>query len=128
MQEVKASAFSQRLLDGDFFKSLAKKPFTKFDPSWLVPQNTSIWKMLKLLRKKVAEKSERRRRRRPSQETPCRYTRQEASFPKSEYRIHSFDRTYNICPHGCRRQETASAPRSWKDNPQRPKSDKLSRG
>ncbi|KAL0411009.1 UNVERIFIED_CONTAM: hypothetical protein Slati_3690600 [Sesamum latifolium] len=30
-QEVKASAFSQRLLDGDFFKSLAKKPVSKFD-------------------------------------------------------------------------------------------------
>ncbi|KAL0278075.1 UNVERIFIED_CONTAM: hypothetical protein Sradi_7297800 [Sesamum radiatum] len=30
-QEVKASAFSQGLLDGDFFKSLAKKPVAKFD-------------------------------------------------------------------------------------------------
>ncbi|KAL0411381.1 UNVERIFIED_CONTAM: hypothetical protein Slati_3727800 [Sesamum latifolium] len=30
-QEVKASAFSQGLLDGGFFKFLAKKPVTKFD-------------------------------------------------------------------------------------------------
>ncbi|KAL0416874.1 UNVERIFIED_CONTAM: hypothetical protein Slati_3519300 [Sesamum latifolium] len=30
-QEVKVSAFSQGLLDGDFFKSLAKKPVAKFD-------------------------------------------------------------------------------------------------
>ncbi|KAL0433792.1 UNVERIFIED_CONTAM: hypothetical protein Slati_2713500 [Sesamum latifolium] len=30
-QEVKASAFAQGLMDGDFFKSLAKKPATKFD-------------------------------------------------------------------------------------------------
>ncbi|KAL0391451.1 UNVERIFIED_CONTAM: hypothetical protein Slati_4530200 [Sesamum latifolium] len=30
-QEVKASAFSQGLLDGDSFKSLAKKPISKFD-------------------------------------------------------------------------------------------------
>ncbi|KAL0324779.1 UNVERIFIED_CONTAM: hypothetical protein Sradi_5047200 [Sesamum radiatum] len=30
-QEVKANAFAQGLLDGDFFKSLAKKPATKFD-------------------------------------------------------------------------------------------------
>ncbi|KAL0437825.1 UNVERIFIED_CONTAM: hypothetical protein Sradi_0490400 [Sesamum radiatum] len=30
-QEVKANAFSQELLDGDFFKSLAKKPVSKFD-------------------------------------------------------------------------------------------------
>ncbi|KAL0391486.1 UNVERIFIED_CONTAM: hypothetical protein Slati_4533700 [Sesamum latifolium] len=30
-QEVKASAFSQGLLDGDFFKSLSKKPVSKFD-------------------------------------------------------------------------------------------------
>ncbi|KAL0412177.1 UNVERIFIED_CONTAM: hypothetical protein Slati_3807400 [Sesamum latifolium] len=30
-QEVKASAFAQGLMDGDFFKSLAKKPATQFD-------------------------------------------------------------------------------------------------
>ncbi|KAL0456596.1 UNVERIFIED_CONTAM: hypothetical protein Slati_0998800 [Sesamum latifolium] len=30
-QEVKASAFSQGLLDGDFFKPLVKKPVSKFD-------------------------------------------------------------------------------------------------
>ncbi|KAL0455097.1 UNVERIFIED_CONTAM: hypothetical protein Slati_0848900 [Sesamum latifolium] len=30
-QEVKASAFSQGLLDGDLFKSLTKKPVSKFD-------------------------------------------------------------------------------------------------
>ncbi|KAL0395026.1 UNVERIFIED_CONTAM: hypothetical protein Slati_4468800 [Sesamum latifolium] len=30
-QEVKTSAFSQGLLDGDFFKSLTKKPVSKFD-------------------------------------------------------------------------------------------------
>ncbi|KAL0405624.1 UNVERIFIED_CONTAM: hypothetical protein Slati_3876300 [Sesamum latifolium] len=30
-QEVKASAFAQGLMDGNFFKSLAKKPATKFD-------------------------------------------------------------------------------------------------
>ncbi|KAL0440249.1 UNVERIFIED_CONTAM: hypothetical protein Slati_2507900 [Sesamum latifolium] len=30
-QEAKASAFAQGLMDGDFFKSLAKKPATKFD-------------------------------------------------------------------------------------------------
>ncbi|KAL2253437.1 UNVERIFIED_CONTAM: hypothetical protein Sindi_0138400 [Sesamum indicum] len=30
-QEVKASTFSQGLLDGDFFKSLAKKPISEFD-------------------------------------------------------------------------------------------------
>ncbi|KAL0457963.1 UNVERIFIED_CONTAM: hypothetical protein Slati_0423500 [Sesamum latifolium] len=31
IQEVKASAFAQGLMDGDFFKSLAKKLATKFD-------------------------------------------------------------------------------------------------
>ncbi|KAL0449073.1 UNVERIFIED_CONTAM: hypothetical protein Slati_1463700 [Sesamum latifolium] len=30
-QEVKASVFAQGLMDGDFFKSLTKKPATKFD-------------------------------------------------------------------------------------------------
>ncbi|KAL0462073.1 UNVERIFIED_CONTAM: hypothetical protein Slati_0094900 [Sesamum latifolium] len=39
-QEVKASAFSQGLLDGDFFKSLAKKPVSKFDALLAEQQNT----------------------------------------------------------------------------------------
>ncbi|KAL0433696.1 UNVERIFIED_CONTAM: hypothetical protein Slati_2703900 [Sesamum latifolium] len=34
-QEVKASVFSQVLLDGDFFKSLAKKLVSKFDVQWI---------------------------------------------------------------------------------------------
>ncbi|KAL0440566.1 UNVERIFIED_CONTAM: hypothetical protein Slati_2539600 [Sesamum latifolium] len=40
-QEVKASAFSQGLLDGDFFKSLAKKPASKIDALLIGVVNTS---------------------------------------------------------------------------------------
>ncbi|KAL0446028.1 UNVERIFIED_CONTAM: hypothetical protein Slati_1730700 [Sesamum latifolium] len=59
-QEVKASAFSQGLLDGDFFKSLAKKSVSKFDASWPELQNTLTWRKLKQPRKIAEERSARR--------------------------------------------------------------------
>ncbi|KAL0448440.1 UNVERIFIED_CONTAM: hypothetical protein Slati_1400400 [Sesamum latifolium] len=67
-QEVKASAFSRGLLDGDFFNSLAKKSISKLMPSWLVLQNTLIWRTLKLLRKRVTEKNEKSKGGGPLQE------------------------------------------------------------
>ncbi|KAL0449185.1 UNVERIFIED_CONTAM: hypothetical protein Slati_1474900 [Sesamum latifolium] len=63
-EEVKSSAFSYGLLDGDFFKSLAKKPISKFDASWPELRNISIWRMLKPPRGRVGERKGRKRRRR----------------------------------------------------------------
>ncbi|KAL0455777.1 UNVERIFIED_CONTAM: hypothetical protein Slati_0916900 [Sesamum latifolium] len=59
-QKVKASGFSQGLLDGDFFKSLAKKPISKFDASWPEQRNTLTWRKLKQPRSKAEERSARR--------------------------------------------------------------------
>ncbi|KAL0462033.1 UNVERIFIED_CONTAM: hypothetical protein Slati_0090900 [Sesamum latifolium] len=59
-QEVKASAFSQGLLDGDFFKSLAKKRSPSLTPSWPELRNTLTWRKLKQPRKIAEERSARR--------------------------------------------------------------------
>ncbi|KAL0408408.1 UNVERIFIED_CONTAM: hypothetical protein Sradi_1775200 [Sesamum radiatum] len=69
-QEVKASAFSQGLLDRDFFKSLAKSPFLNLMHSWLGQRNTLTWRMSRQLRKKVAEKNRKWSRRRPPSKKP----------------------------------------------------------
>ncbi|KAL0453021.1 UNVERIFIED_CONTAM: hypothetical protein Slati_1280200 [Sesamum latifolium] len=53
-QEVKASAFAQGLTDGDFFKSLAKKPATKFD--------VLLARAAKYINMKDAQASKRQRR------------------------------------------------------------------
>ncbi|KAL0411155.1 UNVERIFIED_CONTAM: hypothetical protein Slati_3705200, partial [Sesamum latifolium] len=56
-QEVKASAFSQGLLDGDFFKSLAKKLVSKFDALLAEQRNTLTWRKLKQPRRIAEERS-----------------------------------------------------------------------
>ncbi|KAL0451344.1 UNVERIFIED_CONTAM: hypothetical protein Slati_1112500 [Sesamum latifolium] len=63
-QEVKASAFSQGLLDGDFFKSLAKKPIAKFDA--LLARATKYINMeeAQAAKKEIRGRSVRRSRRR----------------------------------------------------------------
>ncbi|KAL0447246.1 UNVERIFIED_CONTAM: hypothetical protein Slati_1852500 [Sesamum latifolium] len=66
-QEVKASAFSQGLLDGDFFKSLAKKPVTSLTPFWPEQRNTLTWKRRRRPRRRPGGRSED-----PQAETPTR--------------------------------------------------------
>ncbi|KAL0434459.1 UNVERIFIED_CONTAM: hypothetical protein Slati_2780200 [Sesamum latifolium] len=63
-QEVKASAFSQGLLDGDFFKSLVKKPVSKFDALLARAVKYINMEDAQDARKKFAGRKERRRRRR----------------------------------------------------------------
>ncbi|KAL0406281.1 UNVERIFIED_CONTAM: hypothetical protein Slati_3942000 [Sesamum latifolium] len=70
-QEVKASAFSQGLLDGDFFKSLAKKPVISLTPFW--PEQKYInMEEAQAAKKETRGRSVRRSRRRTLQETSCR--------------------------------------------------------
>ncbi|KAL0411343.1 UNVERIFIED_CONTAM: hypothetical protein Slati_3724000 [Sesamum latifolium] len=109
-QEVKASAFSQGLLDGDFSKFLAKKPVSKFDA--LLARVTKYINMedAQAAKKRVAGKSKRRIRRSPFEKTPCRYAGQEASFSKSEHCVHSFDCAYNTSLYGCRRKGPVGSP------------------
>ncbi|KAL0433456.1 UNVERIFIED_CONTAM: hypothetical protein Slati_2679900 [Sesamum latifolium] len=101
-QEMKASAFSQGLLDGDFFKSLAKKPASKFDA--LLAQAA---KYINMEDAQAAKKIESQRKTKgneggdPLQEAPCRHTRQKTSLPKNKRCLHSSDCPYNTSPHGC---------------------------
>ncbi|KAL0413542.1 UNVERIFIED_CONTAM: hypothetical protein Sradi_1555900 [Sesamum radiatum] len=62
-QEIKASAFSQGLLDGDFFKSLAKKPVSKFDA--LLARAV---KYINMEEAQAAKKDSRREKRKESRE------------------------------------------------------------
>ncbi|KAL0445427.1 UNVERIFIED_CONTAM: hypothetical protein Slati_2265400 [Sesamum latifolium] len=59
-QEVKASAFSQWLLDGDFFKSLAKKPISKFNAILARAAKYITWRKLKQPRRIAEERNARR--------------------------------------------------------------------
>ncbi|KAL0444036.1 UNVERIFIED_CONTAM: hypothetical protein Slati_2126300 [Sesamum latifolium] len=69
-QEVKASAFSQGLLDGDFFKSLAKKPVSKFDSLLARVAKYINMEEAQAARRRPGEKSVRRSRRRHPPRNP----------------------------------------------------------
>ncbi|KAL0455173.1 UNVERIFIED_CONTAM: hypothetical protein Slati_0856500 [Sesamum latifolium] len=71
-QEVKASAFSQGLLDGDFFKSLAKKRLPSLTPFWPEQRSTLTWKRRRRPRRRPGGRSVRRSRGDTLQETSCR--------------------------------------------------------
>ncbi|KAL2241019.1 UNVERIFIED_CONTAM: hypothetical protein Sindi_0743100 [Sesamum indicum] len=118
-QEVKASVFSQELLDGDFFKSLAKKPASRFEASWLWQQNISTWGMLRPPRED-AEKRRRIPRKMPLQESMVGILGQEITISKKESCIYLFE-----CPYHSStirgRQRLAGLALTTRDDPTRPK-------
>ncbi|KAL0420636.1 UNVERIFIED_CONTAM: hypothetical protein Slati_3086500 [Sesamum latifolium] len=91
MQEVKASAFSQGLLDGDFFKSLAKKPSPSSTPSWPEQRNTLTWRKLKQPRKIGEERSARRSGRMLLPRSPVLTSETENPFPEGKHCVPSYD-------------------------------------
>ncbi|KAL0434134.1 UNVERIFIED_CONTAM: hypothetical protein Slati_2747700 [Sesamum latifolium] len=102
-QEVKASAFSQGFLDGDLFKSLAKKPVSKFDA--LLARAAKYINMEDAQAAKKERHGEKRKEgAEPLQEASGRLQRQEGPLPESECSIHSSDRTYHPSPYRCRRK------------------------
>ncbi|KAL0455629.1 UNVERIFIED_CONTAM: hypothetical protein Slati_0902100 [Sesamum latifolium] len=113
-QEVKASAFSQWLLDGDLFKSLAKKPVSKFDA--LLARAA---KYINMEEAQAAKKETRGEK--------CKEIKEEA--PSKKPRVDTRDRKspFQRAFMTVEEKGLVMLPRSWRDAPQRPKSDKFCR-
>ncbi|KAL0361888.1 UNVERIFIED_CONTAM: hypothetical protein Sradi_3873300 [Sesamum radiatum] len=101
----------QGLLDGDFFKSLAKKSVSKCNALLAHVANYINMEYVQATKKRESRGKEKRDERGdPFQETPYRYAGQEVSLPKSEHCVHPFDCTYNTSPHRFRRKEPIGSP------------------
>ncbi|KAL0405190.1 UNVERIFIED_CONTAM: hypothetical protein Slati_3832900 [Sesamum latifolium] len=86
-QEVKASAFAQGLLDGDFFKSLAKKPATKFDVLLARRLSTLTWRMPRHPREKEEKKEKK---------TKTKYICLEKARGTGSYQKYKTDKDKNV--------------------------------
>ncbi|KAL0385621.1 UNVERIFIED_CONTAM: hypothetical protein Sradi_2956400 [Sesamum radiatum] len=91
-QEVKANAFSQGLLDGDFFKFLAKKPVSKFDA--LLARTAKYINMENVQATKKESRGEKQKE--VKEETPSKKP------PKGERCLYSLDCSHHPSFHRCR--------------------------
>ncbi|KAL0428293.1 UNVERIFIED_CONTAM: hypothetical protein Slati_3004100 [Sesamum latifolium] len=125
-QEVKACAFSQGLLDGDFFKSLAKKSVSKFDA--LLARAA---KYINTEEAQAAKKDSRGEKRKEVREdAPSK-----KPFADLRDRKPPFQRVKTVYTPltvpitqafmAIEEKGLVTRPRSWRDTPQRPKSDKF---
>ncbi|KAL0393010.1 UNVERIFIED_CONTAM: hypothetical protein Sradi_2523800 [Sesamum radiatum] len=124
-QEVKASAFSQGLLDGHFFKSLAKKTVSKFDALLARAAKYINMEDAQAAKKRVMERKKSGEGGSPHQKAPSRGSGQEVPFLESERSIHCTNCTYHPGSFGCRRKRPIGSTKSWRDGPHYPKSDKF---
>ncbi|KAL0448708.1 UNVERIFIED_CONTAM: hypothetical protein Slati_1427200 [Sesamum latifolium] len=127
-QEVKASAFSQGLLDGDFFKSLAKKSVSKFDALLARPA-----KYINMEDAQAAKKeSSGEKRKEVKEETPSKKPRIDTPDKKPPFQRVNVVYTPLSVPitqafKAVEEKGLLTRPRSWRDTPQRPKFDKFFR-
>ncbi|KAL0402737.1 UNVERIFIED_CONTAM: hypothetical protein Slati_4303600 [Sesamum latifolium] len=125
-QEVKASAFSQGLLDGDFFKSLAKKPVSKFDA--LLTRAATYINMEEAQAAKKDRRGEKCKEVR--EDAPSKKPRGDLKDRKPPFQRVNAVYTPLVIPitqafMAVEEKGLIMRPRSWRDTPQRPKSDKF---
>ncbi|KAL0400246.1 UNVERIFIED_CONTAM: hypothetical protein Sradi_2367900 [Sesamum radiatum] len=127
-QEVKSNAFSQGLLDGDFFKSLAKKSVSKFDA--LLAQAAKYINMEEAQAAKKDSKGEKRKEVR--EEAPSKKPRGDLRERKPPFQRVNVVYTPLTVPiaralMAVEEKGLIARPRSWRNTSQRPKSDKFCR-
>ncbi|KAL0405124.1 UNVERIFIED_CONTAM: hypothetical protein Slati_3826300 [Sesamum latifolium] len=125
-QEVKSSAFSQGLLDGDFFKSLAKKSVSKFDA--LLARTAKYINMEDAQAAKKESRGEKKKE--VKEETPSKKPRNEFREKKAPYqRINTVYSPLTLpitqALMEVEGKRLLTRPRSWKEGPQRLQSDKF---
>ncbi|KAL0385891.1 UNVERIFIED_CONTAM: hypothetical protein Sradi_2983400 [Sesamum radiatum] len=105
--EVKASTFSQGLLNGDFFKSLAKKPVSKFDA--LLARAAKYINIEDAQVAKKKSRGEKEKEETPSKKPQTEFREKKAPCQRNKRSIHSVDGTHHSSPHGSRRKMTISS-------------------